>query len=216
MLIKNPVQPTKRVEKDGTSEPKKTGQLFSVTTDLGVTAAPKAVKTPKAKAISDDSIEVAQRIKQLFAKYEKRYQLVTTEEELIEYMAARPELGFDTETNGKDSVWFDNLVGFSIGNDKDCIYVPLFHEKGQNYTGDLDRLKEILTGGGRKYWGMNTKFDRSQMKIWAGKKYEFCVTPLRWRRVVTSTRRRRLGLTSRCAGTLKSGRGCWTTETPPR
>jgi DNA polymerase I-like protein with 3'-5' exonuclease and polymerase domains len=177
MLIKNPVQPTKKAEKSGTAEPKKTGQLFSVTTDLGVTAAPKAVKTPKAKAIPDDSIEVAQRIKQLFAKYEKRYQLVTTEEELIEYMVARPELGFDTETNGKDSVWFDNLVGFSIGNDKDCIYVPLFHEKGQNYTGDLDRLKEILTGGGRKYWGMNTKFDRSQMKIWAGKKYEFLRDP---------------------------------------
>lgn len=176
MLIKNPTQ--KPPKKSASSEPKKVGALFSVTTDLGATATTKAAKTPRAKAIPDDSIEVMHRIKQLFAKYESRYRLVTTEEELIEYMSTRPELGFDTETDGKDSVWTDCLVGFSIGNDKDCIYVPLFHEKGTNYQGDFGRLKEILTGN-RKYWGMNTKFDRSMMKVWASDEYSYLRDPVK-------------------------------------
>lgn len=166
MLIKNPVQ--QKPKSSEQSEPKKAGKLFSVTTDLGATKPETKPTTTRAKKVVDDSLEVAQNMKKYFAKYEKRYKLVTTEEDLIAYMVERPELGFDTETDGKDDVWKDNLVGFSIGNERDCIYVPLFHEKGTNYQGDFGRLKEILTGGGRKYWGMNTKFDRSEMSIWAG------------------------------------------------
>lgn len=180
MLVKNPIQkkeakPKESAEK-ATAQTKKSGGLFSVKTDLGVTAPSTKEATPrKSRAIPDDSLEVAEKMKRLFSKYEKRYKLVTTEEALIEYMSTRPELGFDTETNGKDFIYTtDSLVGFSIGNENDCIYVPLFHEKGTNYQGDLGRLKEILTGGGRKYWGMNTKFDRLQMRLWAGFDIPMC------------------------------------------
>lgn len=177
MLIRNPIQknekPKEVEETKIESTPKKgSGRLFALNTDLTVAAENKSVKKTsktKAKKVEDDSADVAVLMKKYFSKYESRYKLVTTEEELIEYMSTRPELGFDTETNGKDYIYTtDSLVGFSIGNEKDCIYVPLFHEKGQNYTGDLKRLGEILTAGGRKYWGMNSKFDRLQMKIWAG------------------------------------------------
>lgn len=178
MLVKNPIQQKTETEKKSAATPKKSGgALFSLPTDLGVTKADKTAQkttTPRAKKVVDDSVDVAAAMKKYFAKYEKRYKLVTTEEELIEYMSTRPELGFDTETNGKDNVWVDSLVGFSIGNEHDCIYVPLFHEKGQNYTGDLKRLGEILTAGGRKYWGMNSKFDKSEMKIWAGVDIPMC------------------------------------------
>lgn len=172
MLIKNPVQPKTEKKSSGGGE-KKVGALFQVSTDLGATPVKKST-APRKKAVVDDSVAVAEAMKKYFAKYESRYRLVTTEEELIEYMSTRPELGFDTETNGKDNVFTDNLVGFSIGDGETCIYVPLFHEKGQNYQGDLTRLKEILTGGGRKYWGMNTKFDRKMMVVWAGFDVPMC------------------------------------------
>lgn len=178
MLIRNLVQKkepeeAKKAVKSADTARKSSGALFSVKSDLSAEAGKKRVSAPRKKVVQDDSLEVAEKMKKYFSKYAGRYKLVTTEEELIKYMSTRPELGFDTETNGKDNVWFDNLVGFSIGNAEDCIYVPLFHEKGVNYQGDLGRLKEILTGNGRKYWGMNTKFDRSEMRIWASNEYLF-------------------------------------------
>lgn len=142
------------------------GKLF-VTQVTTLEPKPKKARAVNKPKVLDDSLEVARKMKELFSEYEGRYKLVTTEEELIEYMSTRPELGFDTETDGLDR-YKDVVAGFSIGNADDCIYVPLNHKVGTNYTGDRERLKEILTANGRKYWGMNTKFDRGVMIIHCG------------------------------------------------
>ena len=186
MLIKNPVvEKEKKVvqkqnelnsqtcEKKTADSSKKSGQLFQLSLNIDDEPIKEKKKTTRSRAVVDDSIEVGKRIKELFSKYENRYKLVTTEAELIEYMSTRPELGFDTETTGLNR-YLDKLVGFSIGNEVDCVYVPLNHKVGENYSGSLERLKEILTGNGRKYWGMNTKFDRGFMILGAGFDVPMC------------------------------------------
>lgn len=171
MLIKNPVQSKPKVVEQttlsGDTEKKATGSLFSVKTNLSATKVDTGVKKPRIKTVVDDSPSVAPILKELFKDYEGKYKLVTTEEDLVEYMKSRPELGFDTETTGLNR-YLDKLAGFSLGNDKDCIYVPLNHERGTNYNGDRKKLCEILKGDGRKYWGHNSKFDRGMMIIHAG------------------------------------------------
>lgn len=171
MLVKNPVQTViKAVEempKSADKKDKPTGSLFAVKTDLQPTKVAKKSTAPRTKTVADDSMSVSATLKELFKDYEGKYKLVTTEEDLIEYMKSRPELGFDTETTGLNR-YLDKLAGFSLGNDKDCIYVPLNHERGTNYNGDHKKLGEILRGDGRKYWGHNSKFDRGMMIIHAG------------------------------------------------
>lgn len=175
MLIRNPVQ-KKEPEQGQSSEtavkspsaPKKSGgALFSVKTDLTPDTGAKRATTSRKKSIPDDSSEVSVRIKELFKEYESKYKLVTTEEELVAYVAARPELGLDTETSGLNR-YRDEIAGFSLGSEDDCIYVPLNHKRGKNYSGDLSKLGEILNANGRKYWGMNSKFDRGMLVVHCG------------------------------------------------
>ena len=99
-------------------------------------------KQPRqAKALVDDSFVVAQRMQELFSCYDWR--VITTEEQFIEYLSARTDLGIDTETTGLD-VFHDDLVGFSVGTEEDCAYIPLRHKVGQNYSGDLKRVQKLL------------------------------------------------------------------------
>lgn len=180
MLIRNPIvdksksQPkVDKAESGAEKKEKKSGGLFTVQTSLAPQKAEKTATT-RVKAVQDDSVAVSQTIRELFKHYEGHYKLVTTEEELVEYMSTRPELGFDTETTGLNR-YLDQLAGFSLGNDNDCIYVPLNHIKGINYQGDRKKLEEILKMNDRKYWGFNSKFDRGFMILHAG----FDV-PMKW------------------------------------
>lgn len=166
MLIRNPVQKKSEL-KSLSAEP--SGQLF-----MSQVAVPKEKKKRAPTKIVDDSLAVAVRIKDLFKAYTGCYKLVTTEEDLVSYLSANPELGFDTETDGLDR-YKDTIAGFSVGNDKHCIYVPLNHRRGTNYIGDRSRLGEILSANKRRYWGMNTKFDRGVCVIHSG----FDV-PMKW------------------------------------
>ena len=111
-------------------------------------------KTTRTRTPVDDSFEVSKKMKELFSCY--NWKTVTTEEELIDYLSTRQELGLDTETTGLD-VFKDKLVGFSVGTVDDCIYIPLAHKVGQNYTGDLSKLQSILDARG--IYGFNAKFD---------------------------------------------------------
>lgn len=166
MLIKNPTSVAKPAEATVVSseatQPK--GSLFTPPPSAVV---PKEKKTraPSTPKVIDDSVSVAQSMKDLFSEYEGKYFLVTTEEDLINYIDAHEELGFDTETDGLDR-YHDQIAGFSLGDEKTCIYVPLNHARGTNYQGDRQKLAEIL--GRRSYWGMNTKFDRGVCIIHCG------------------------------------------------
>lgn len=118
---------------------------------------------PRVKAAVDDSADVAARMAQLFSHYD--WKVVTNEKELVEYISSRPELGLDTETTGLD-VFKDKLVGFSLGTTTDCIYIPLTHKVGENYSGDLAKIGELLKE--KSIYGFNAKFDMKMLKRHAG------------------------------------------------
>ena len=122
-----------------------------------------APRLPRAKALVDDTPEVTKKMAELFSCYD--WKVVTTEEELIKYISTRKELGLDTETTGLD-VFKDKLVGFSLGTVDDCIYVPLAHKKGVNYTGDLKKIGDLLRE--KDLYGFNAKFDMKMLKHQAG------------------------------------------------
>lgn len=130
-------------------------------TKLPKLATEKSSTTPKSrtKALVDDSSTVARKMEELFSGY--TWRTVTTEEELVEYIRTRPELGLDTETTGLDA-FKDKLVGFSLGTVNDCIYIPLAHKVGKNYEGDLSHIEQLLKD--KKIYGFNAKFDMKMLK----------------------------------------------------
>lgn len=117
----------------------------------------------QAKVPVDDSFIVSQRMAELFSDYD--WKVVTTEQELLDYVKDKQELGFDTETTGLDA-FRDHLVGFSLGTVDDCIYVPLTHKVGVNYAGDMKVVQGILAE--KSLYGFNAKFDIKMMKLYAG------------------------------------------------
>ena len=120
----------------------------------------KEPKAPRTRTILDDTVEVTAKMDELFSNY--NWKTVTTEQELLDYLSTRQELGFDTETTGLDA-FKDKLVGFSLGTEDDCIYIPLNHEVGQNYTGSLEQLEAILAT--KDIYGFNAKFDLKFMTM---------------------------------------------------
>lgn len=121
--------------------------------------ATKSSTTTRKKVVADDSASVATRMEELFSCY--NWKTVTSEEEIVEYLSTRQDVGLDTETTGLD-VFKDKLVGFSLGTEDDCIYIPLAHKIGKNYDGDLEHLAQILKE--RNIWGFNAKFDIKFLK----------------------------------------------------
>lgn len=143
-------------------QPKKTSTVASETS-IGTTA----TTNHRRKEPVDDSAYVAEKMKELFSKY--NWKVVTTEEEIINYIATRKQLGIDCETTGLN-VYRNKLVGFSLGTETDCIYVPLRHRTGTNYQGDTKRLTEIFKG--IDFYGFNAKFDMKFMHVHAGVKFD--------------------------------------------
>ena len=78
------------------------------------------------RSVADDSADVEVRMEQLFGKY--NWRTVTSEEDVVKFLVASEELGFDTETTGLD-IFKSELVGLSFGTDTECIYIPLRHVK---------------------------------------------------------------------------------------
>lgn len=111
------------------------------------------------RTVADDSAAVKVRMEQLFGKY--NWKTVTSEEDVIKFLVANKELGFDTETTGLD-IFKSELVGLSFGTDTECIYIPLRHKVGMNYRGDLKKLQSILDD--TKLYGFNAKFDIKALK----------------------------------------------------
>ena len=114
---------------------------------------------PRTKPLIDDSLAVKEKMEQLFSKY--NWKTITTEKELIDYLNTAEDFGLDTETTGLDA-FKDKLVGFSIGTEDTCVYIPLTHKVGQNYEGDLKVIEKILKS--KNIYGFNGKFDMKFLK----------------------------------------------------
>lgn len=134
-------------------------------------ASPKPRQT-RSKTIVDDTLTATATVKEMFSKY--NWRVVTEEEELIKYVQENKELGFDTETTGLFAP-IDKLTGFSLGvydfehpERSHCIYVPLAHKVGKNYTGDVNKLGDILKE--TALYGFNFKFDALFFKMKLGVK----------------------------------------------
>lgn len=115
------------------------------------------------KVAANDTVVVQHRMEKLFGNY--NWRVVTTEEELVNFLLANKELGFDTETSGLD-IFKSELVGVSFGNSNECIYVPLRHKVGNNYAGNIEDLQYLLDD--LKLYGFNAKFDIKALKLKEG------------------------------------------------
>ena len=123
----------------------------------------KKSSTTRTKTVADDSLSVKEKMVSLFSCY--NWKTITTEEELFKYLEDKKDIGLDTETTGLD-VFKNKLVGFSVGTEEDCVYIPLAHKIGKNYSGDLKKLEEVLKT--KNIWGFNAKFDMKFLKHQAG------------------------------------------------
>lgn len=103
---------------------------------------------------SEKLLELVETINTIFK--DEDCKLVTTQEQLIDFLRQQEVFGLDTETTGL--LWYrDSIVGFSLGTATSSCYVPLKHKVGQNYQDDIDTMVEILCE--RSYYGFNAKFD---------------------------------------------------------
>ena len=89
----------------------------------------------------DDSIQVANKMKELFSDYD--WTVITTEEQLKSWLDGVGDIGLDTETTGLD-IFKSSLAGIGLGTEKKCAYIPLYHEKGVNYQGDIKKIESYL------------------------------------------------------------------------
>ena len=136
------------------------------------TAKGTAIGRKTTKTVVDDTASAVAKVQELFGKY--NWRVVTEESELIKYVEENPEVGFDTETTGLFAP-LDDLTGFSLGiydfehpEKSHCIYVPLHHKVGKNYTGDVKNIGNILSKA--SLYGFNFKFDALFMKFKLGVK----------------------------------------------
>lgn len=130
-------------------------------------ATKKGSSQPRTKQVVDDSLVVEKKMKELFSKY--NWKTVTTEKELLDYINSADSFGLDTETTGLDA-FKDNLVGFSIGTEDTCVYIPLTHKIGTNYEGDLKVIEDALKT--KNIYGFNGKFDMKFLKRQANFNYK--------------------------------------------
>lgn len=115
-------------------------------------------KRAKKEELTDE--ELSLKIFSLFSKYKHR--LITKEYELEEFLKRSDRMGLDTETSGL-SFYKDKIAGFSLGTDKESAYIPLFHEVGINYEGDIKRIYDMIKDYHIKLDGFNWKFDKHFM-----------------------------------------------------
>lgn len=115
------------------------------------------IKRTKKSGITDQ--ELSLKIFTLFSQYKTC--LITTEEELVQFLSLSNCFGIDTETSGLD-FYKDIIAGFSIGTEFESAYIPINHEIGENYAGNRERLFTLLSQ--KSLYGFNWKFDKHFLK----------------------------------------------------
>lgn len=127
----------------------------------------KGTSTVRKRRAVDDSIQVANKMEALFSNYD--WTVITTEAQLKSWLEGLGEIGLDTETTGLD-IFKSSLAGIGLGTEKKCAYIPLYHEKGVNYQGDIEKIESYLKD--RKIYGFNAKFDMKVLKHYEGIEYK--------------------------------------------
>ena len=89
-----------------------------------------SVKLKKGQTIEDLIVAARKIVEEKLGKYKDTSKCVSTIEELRSFFIETPNdsiMGIDTETTGLN-YFTDELVGISLCNGKDAIYVPINHK----------------------------------------------------------------------------------------
>ena len=109
--------------------------LWEIPSDSSNTTQKKQIKeTPKFKLNKGETLDtliIAARklVEEKLGKYKDTSKCVTEEQDLIRFFNETPENGIialDTETTGLNT-FTDTLVGISVCNGKDALYIPINH-----------------------------------------------------------------------------------------
>lgn len=156
MLI--PLLPGENEKSSDSTIQEKTGGPILVSLSASMKPKDRVVKEKKAKksAVGEAEriLELVETINRIFK--DEDCELITTQEQLLNFLRQQEVFGLDTETTGL--LWYkDKIVGYSLGTATKSCYIPLTHKVGQNYQDDIDTMVEILNE--RSYYGFNAKFD---------------------------------------------------------
>jgi DNA polymerase I len=156
MLI--PLLPQEDEELSNSTNQEKTEGPIVVPLSDSVKPKDRVVKEKKAKKSAvgeaEKTLELVETINRIFK--DEDCELITTQEQLLNFLRQQEVFGLDTETTGL--LWYkDKIVGYSLGTATKSCYIPLTHKVGQNYQDDIDIMVEILNE--RSYYGFNAKFD---------------------------------------------------------
>lgn len=106
------------------------------------------------KLVADNLAELRATMDKIFANEDTS--LITTQDELLDFLRQQEIFGLDTETTGL--YWYkDKIAGYSVGTATRSAYIPLQHTVGENYKDDIDTMCDILLE--RRYYGFNAQFD---------------------------------------------------------
>lgn len=137
------------------------------------------VKLKKGQTIGDLINTARQLVMDKLGKYKDTSKCVTDINELRRFFEETKDLiGIDTETTGLNT-FSDTLVGISLCNGKQAIYIPLNHKSSLynirlNGQMDIDLLKDlfkqVLFEPRYKWIYHNAKFDLSVLRTFLGYK----------------------------------------------
>lgn len=113
------------------------------------------IKLKKGQTIQDLINEARRLVNEKLANYKDASKCITDIEDLKRFFEETPdgtEIGFDTETTGLN-FYQDHIVGLSLCNGKDALYVPINHKsplyntklKGQILEQDIINLFREMT-----------------------------------------------------------------------
>lgn len=135
------------------------------------------VKLKRGQTISDLINTARQLVMDKLGKYKDTSKCVTDINELRKFFEETEDiLGIDTETTGLNT-FSDTLVGISLCNGKQAIYIPLNHKSSlynirlnnqMNIQQLKDLFKEVLFEPRYKFIYHNAKFDLAVLRTFLG------------------------------------------------
>lgn len=137
------------------------------------------IKLKKGQTVTDLIIQARKIVEEKLGKYKDASKCVLNKEDLLNFFKELPDdaiIGLDTETTGLN-VYTDELVGISLCNGKDSIYIPINHKSAIYKTkvpGQLspEVIKEvfgdIFKNKHYRYVFHNAKFDLAVLRTFFG------------------------------------------------
>lgn len=137
------------------------------------------LKLKKGQTIQDLINEARRLVMEKLGNYKDVSKCITDINDLKKFFDETPdgtEIGFDTETTGLN-FYQDQIVGLSLCNGKDALYVPINHKsaiygtklRGQIPEDDIRNLfKDMTTNRNYNWLYHNSKFDLGVMRTFLG------------------------------------------------